>query len=211
MASVRSASKNSVATLAVLYLQQSSSLADGSVARTSKAVVLAEDARHQRFVYRYLERLHYSEGDIRPEPLPSGRGCGEQWVRERYANAVQAYRWRSARAWTALIVAIDADSGDLGRRLRQLQDALLRDSLAPRTDKERIVHLIPKRNVETWILNLNGRNVDEDTDYRREQRVDEQIANAASTFFDWTRPNATPPPHCVPSLLSAIPEVRRLE
>jgi hypothetical protein len=132
-------------------------------------------------------------------------------VRERYAKTVGAYRSRASRAETALIVAIDADTGDSDRRLRQLQEALVQAELAPRTHQERIVHLIPKWNIETWILNLNGRNVDEDTDYRREQRMDEQIANAASTFFDWSRPNATPPAQCVPSLLSAIPEVRRLE
>ena len=181
------------------------------MARTSEVVVLAEDARHQRFVRSYLKLFKDYKDNIRDADLPSGRGCGEQWVRERYANAVREYRRRSARANTALIVAIDADAGNLDRRLRQLQDALVQAVLAPRTDQERIVHLIPKRNIETWILNLSGGNVDEDTDYSHEQGIDQQIAPAAATFFDWTRPNATPPPHCVPSLLSAIPEVRRLE
>jgi hypothetical protein len=181
------------------------------VARISRVVVLAEDARHQQFVRSYLNFFRDYKDNVRDADLPSGRRCGEQWVRERYANEVQEYRRRSARAQTALIVAIDADAGDLGRRLRQLHDALVQNDLPARSDQERIVHLIPKRNIETWILNLNGRNVDEDTDYSREQGIGEQIAAPASTFFDWTRPNSTPPPHRVPSLLSAIPEVRRLE
>ncbi len=34
---------------------------------------------------------------------------------------------------------------------------------------------------------------------------------APSHGVQWTRPNATPPPHCVPSLGAAIPEIRRIE
>jgi len=192
------------------FLPQNWSLADGSVARVSDVVVLAEDTRHQRFVRAYLKRFEDYRDNIRNLDLPSGRRCGEQWVRERYANEVRAYRSRSTRARTALIVAIDADAGDINRRLRQLRDALDNANLAPRTDQERIIHLIPRRNIETWVLNLNGTNVDEDTDYSHEPGINEQIVNAAIRFFDWSRPNAPPPP-CVPSLLSAITEVRRLE
>jgi hypothetical protein len=83
--------------------------------------------------------------------------------------------------------------------------------LAARTDVEVIVHLIPKRNVETWILCLNDRSVDEITDYSGEGGIDGLIPRAAVTFFEWSRPNATPPTHCVDSLLAAIPEVRRLD
>jgi hypothetical protein len=53
--------------------------------------------------------------------------------------------------------------------------------------------------------------VDEDQTYRRVPDVDEKISAAAVTFFIWSRPNATLPPHCTPSLRDAIPEVRRLE
>lgn len=184
---------------------------DGSVGRPCRVVVLVEDARQQRFVRRYLKRLGYREHDIRLEALPGGRGSGEQWVREQFANAVGACRARSWRAETALVVAIDADNSDLNRRLYQLQHALTQAGLAPRTPGERIAHLIPKRSIETWILNLNGRDVDEDTDYSREHGIDEQITTAATNFFDWSRPNQAPPGHCVPSLRSAIDEIRRLE
>lgn len=180
------------------------------MSKPSLVVVLAEDERHERLVRRYLYRLGHSRHDIRVEDLPSGRGCGEQWVRERYARAVKACRGRSVRAETALIVAIDADQGPVGRRLRQLREALEQAGLAARAEGETIVHLIPKRSVETWVLCLSGRDVDEDTDYSQEGDVDGLIPAAAVTFFEWSRVNAPPPAHCVPSLLSAIPEVRRL-
>jgi len=180
------------------------------VGRPSLVVVLAEDERHELFVRRYLYRLGLSTHDIRVEDLPSGRGSGEQWVRERYPRAVKVYRGRSTRAETALIVAIDADTEEVDRRHRQLRQALEQAELPERADAEAIVHLIPKRSVETWVLCFSGKPVDETTDYSRDD-VDRLIATAAVTFFEWSRVTAAPPAHCVPSLLAAIPEVRRLE
>jgi hypothetical protein len=78
------------------------------VARVSQVAVLAEDVRHQRFVRFYLKLIGYPKNVIQNEDLPSGRRCGEQWVRERYERTVGAYRSRASRAETALIVAIDA-------------------------------------------------------------------------------------------------------
>lgn len=122
------------------------------MARVSQVIVLAEDQRHQRLIYRYLHRLSL-QNVTRFEPLPSGRGCGEQWVRERYANLVRAFRKRQAN--TALIVMIDADTRDLNWRVRQLENALAGAELSPRTAQEKIVHLIPRRNIETWIFSIS--------------------------------------------------------
>jgi hypothetical protein len=101
------------------------------VSKPSQFIVLAEDERHQRFVRRYLLRL-YDEPQIRNVDLPSSRGCGEQWVREHYAAEVKSYRRRSARAKSALIVVLDADTCDVERRLQQLREALCKAELAGR-------------------------------------------------------------------------------
>jgi hypothetical protein len=174
-------------------------------------IVLAEDERHQRFIRFYLKQKNYGGREIRFEPLPSGRGCGEQWVRENYAKQVQAFRARSAKAGTALIVAIDADTRTVDDRLRQLEQSLDSDRAARRADEERIVHLVPRRNIETWILCLSGEQVVEATDYKRRPGVDDQIRPAAESFFAWSRPNAQEPPHNVPSLTAAIPEIKRID
>jgi hypothetical protein len=157
-----------------------------------------------------MERLGHAQHDFYFEDLPGGRGCGEQWVRARYAAAVGAYRRRSTRAQSSLVVAIDANGGDVSRRLRQLQDALIEADLSPRSDDERIVHLIPRRNIETWVLCLNGRTVNEHDDYTREPEIDKQFQRAAVKLFEWARQHAIPDRHCVPSLYAAISEVRRL-
>jgi hypothetical protein len=181
------------------------------VGRLSQVVVLAEDRRHQRFIRHYLKRLYGDTITPRFAELPSGKGSGEQWVREHYALEVQAYRSRSARASTALIVLIVSDRGGLDGRVRQLREALLQAGLQPRENAEKIVHLIPKRNIETWVLCLDGTAVDEQDDYTREEGVDAKIPAAARTFFEWSRPHSLVPPYCVPSLHAAFPEVRRLE
>ena len=178
------------------------------MSRVSQIIGLAEDERHQRFVRRYLYRLDLQRV-TRFEPLPSGKGCGEKWVRERYAESVRGLRKRHAH--TVLIVVIDADTGDTNRRLRQLEGALSSKRMLPRSAEEKIIHLIPKRNIETWILNLNGNQADEETDFRHAPGIDERIEFAAQTFFEWTRPNAPIPAFCVPSLRIAIPEIGRLE
>jgi hypothetical protein len=173
-------------------------------------VVLAEDARHQKFVRKYLYRVGYQPRTIEFEPPASGRGSGEQWVRERYARTVLAYRARAKRAKTGLIVVIDADKGGVVSRIQQFQDSLREGKISARRDNEPVVHLVPRRNIETWILCLTGSQVDEETDYHRQPQLDAQIATAAIAFFDGARPNTNRPGSWIPSLLAAIPEVQRL-
>ena len=181
------------------------------MSKPSLVIILAEDERHQQLARRYLYKLQYRRHDIRPVALPNGRGSGVQWVLQRYATEVQKYLTRAARARTALIVAIDADTGHVDKRNHQLEQALEEAGLAVRGADSAIIHLIPKRNVETWIMCLSGEHVDELTDYSQRREVDALISAAADILFEWSRPNAVPPAHCVPSLAAAIPEVRRLE
>ena len=169
------------------------------MSKASQVIVLAEDQRHQRFVRYYLYRLGYTHHDIREEALPNGRGSGEQWVRDRYTKAVAAYRARHAR--TALVVAIDADARSVQERLKQLPVVRIAD--------DAIAILIPKRHIETWILCLTGEDVDEDTDYHA-RPVDDLIKLAALAVLDWSRDAAIVPPHCVESLRTAFPELRRI-
>jgi hypothetical protein len=170
-----------------------------------RVTILAEDKRHQSFVLRYLTRLGCNSHKIRRLPLPSGIGAGEQWVRERYAIEVSELRRLSEKV--ALIVVIDADVEEMARRRSQLEEQLQRR----RGAHEPIVHFIPKRNVESWILCLDGEIVDEIENHRKDHGIEERIGPAARVFFDWTRPNAIVPSHCIPSLYAAIPEAQRLE
>ncbi|MSV31837.1 MAG: hypothetical protein EXQ57_04885 [Bryobacterales bacterium] len=181
------------------------------MSKPSQGIVLAEDSRHQEFVRRYLHRRGFREHHIYFEKLPSGTGSGEQWVRTRYARLVAVYRQRSARATTALIVVIDADTETVADRSKRLSDALSEAGAAGRAVHEQIVLFIPKRHIETWILCLNGTVVDEIQKYKNELAGSGgSIQTAAVAFFEWGRPNTAIPAHCIPSLSTAIAEAARL-
>jgi len=147
-------------------------------------------------------------------PFPSGKGSAEQWVRVRFAKEVSAYRHRhrGRKATTALIVMIDADAHTVDERLAQLDQGLREAGSLPVQKSEPVARLVPKRNVETWILCLNQHRVDEVTDYK-DTRCDwnELVPGASETLFQWTRPNAPIPLHCIDSLTKGIVELRRLE
>ena len=176
--------------------------------KTSQVILLVEDSRHQQFIFRYLRTVGLEPRVIRVFKSPSGSGSAEQWVRERFAIEVEECRAR--RAKTKLIVVIDADTHTVPQRLRQLDQALHEAGVASIRDTEEIARLVPKRNVETWILCLNDIAVDEDTDYKRTRNGwPELIRTAAATLYEWSRPNTAAPPSCVESLQHGIRELRK--
>ena len=72
-----------------------------------------------------------------------------------------------------------------------------------------IIHLVPRRNVETWLLSLNRDPVNEEDDYKK-PGMDDLIQPAAGAFFRGSRRGTQPPAHWVWSLKNAVPGVRRL-
>lgn len=178
----------------------------------SQAIVLVEDERHKMLLYRYLLRRGLSRHDVRIKPAPTGEGSAEQWVRASFATEVRAHRIRQARTTAALIVVIDADTHTLAARLAQLDQELGKAGIPAVRPDEPVARLVPKRNVETWILCLNGHHVNEVRDYKEEgHEWNELVSPAAEALFQWTRPNVHVPQHCTESLTRGITELRRLE
>jgi hypothetical protein len=173
-------------------------------------IVVLEDARHEMLARRYLKKCGVGEREMRIERSPSGEGNAEGWVRRTFVREVKVYRTRHAK--TALIVVIDADNHTVQDRWEQL-DRGLEDNGKHRIDieHEQIARLVPKRNVETWVLCLNGYAVDEEADYKN-TRDDwhELIPQAAETLLDWTRQTPELPNHCIDSLRSGVSELNRL-
>ncbi len=181
------------------------------MSKPSKVIVILEDDRHKQLIYRFLVRLGFEAHDMRIERSPLGSGSGENWVRRRFAREVKAYRSRNRHAQTALIVVVDADMNTVQERLTQLDRALAEDDQSAIDHDEQVVRLIPKRNVETWILCLNMENVDEVTDYKT-SRPDwsNLIQRAALSLFAWSRPNYQVSTSCVASLQAGLNELKRL-
>jgi len=179
--------------------------------RASIVVILAEDQEHQNLVWHYLKHCSaYKKemGRVRRLPLPGGRGCGSQYVRQQFPRHVAACRGRTAS--NLLIVITDADNISAAERERTLCDELTRNN-QPAIGEDPIVILVPKWQVETWVKCLLGHAVqedDEDTD--KPPVTAAQVTSAASTLHDWARLNAQIGATCVDSLRSALPRWRRI-
>lgn len=85
--------------------------------------------------------------------------------------------------------------------------------LSPPTPNERIIHLIPKRNIETWVLCLTGEDVDEQSDYKQTKTITHQKVRVAArrlaslySYHEWLASIK-----CLPSLLKAWGELERLD
>jgi hypothetical protein len=182
--------------------------------RPSQVVALVEDKRHEMLVRRYLRKRGMEPHQMTFVPFSAGKGSAEQWVRTRFAKEVNAYRYRrrSRRAATVLIVMIDADAHTVDQRMAQLAQGLRENGSEPLGVDEPVARLVPKRNVETWILCLNEHRVDEDPDYKRTRHDwDDLIPRASEVLFNWTRPNSLVPEYCVDSLKRGLAELKRLE
>ncbi|MEO5339887.1 MAG: hypothetical protein H7837_05120 [Magnetococcus sp. MYC-9] len=165
--------------------------------------ILCEDTRHQKLLRLYLAGRGVEMRKMSFFPLPKGRGSGEQHVRETFPRAVHTHR---TRGWEnrALLVMVDGDK-DPTRKQQLL--ALLSPG---RAKEERIIVLVPRRNVETWLFAFSrgGCDVDEQgTDYKnnfREGDVQQAVQNMVSQCHGSGFPSAPL------SFLDAVQEWQRL-
>lgn len=160
-----------------------------------KVVVLCEDQQTKRFMYTFLKlrgfrphqirirlpeldklrrrpgfrnhQIHTRPAEVRrgDEEKPLMGGAGEQWVRTQYPNELKEIR-DNKNAY--LIVVIDADGGTIDKRHKDLEKACEAGNILPRNKSDRnVLHIIPRRNIETWLAYLDGKNIDETTDYKQ--------------------------------------------
>jgi hypothetical protein len=175
-------------------------------------VILCEDLQAQVFIRRALLRRGVESRRIRLVDLPSGSGAGEQYVRKQYPGEVEAHRSQVTHMAAALVVHIDADPGyTVAERHRQLAEALAEGGLAPRQPEERIGHLVPKRNMETWIhFYLDRAQVDEETEYAKYPSNESACWPAAERFSDEAAQRRAPE-GAPPSLVQGLAEFWRVQ
>ena len=136
------------------------------MSRASEIILLCEDRLQEVAVRRFLRKRGANHRQIRVPPYPKGRGCGEQYVRGEYANELKGFRQRSSKAQTLLIAVIDADTGSVEERCRQLEEACEGKGIEPRGENEAVVHFVPRRHIETWLAYLDGQLVNETDSYK---------------------------------------------
>jgi hypothetical protein len=111
----------------------------------------------------------------------------------------------------ALVVHIDVDPDyTVADRHHQLADELVKASQPPRQPEERIAHLIPKRNMETWIhFYLDGPSVDEEEEYDKYPKNESACWPAADQFSD-DAAQKNVPQGAPPSLVQGLAEFWRV-
>lgn len=138
--------------------------------RITDVILLCEDRQHEAFARRLLKEFGVEKRRVRVKPAPKGRGSGEQWVRQNYVQEVKALRNKNYIQGVALLIIIDEDTTSTKARQVTLAESLTQAGLTPREDDEAIIHLIPARNIETWIAYLGGEDIDETQPYPKLQQ-----------------------------------------
>jgi hypothetical protein len=172
-------------------------------------VILCEDTQTECFIRRFLVKQNWNRRQIHAETLPAGKGSGLVWVREKFVKELKAYRSRSTRAATCLIVASDADDKTVDERIQTFKAACAEASMPFRKEGERVIFVIPRRNIETWLAYLRGQMVNEADAYPKydnESDCRDQVAKL-DDMCRRQRLEPEPPP---PSLASACSEFKRI-
>jgi hypothetical protein len=181
--------------------------------RASQIILLCEDNEHRRFALAYMKRCRINTQRIVVEEVASlkQRGGNDAWVLRQFPVQLHACRQRQKRAETCLVVLIDADKITVDERRKQLNDRLHHEGHEQLKSSDPVVLLIPRRHIETWIHALKGETVTEDEYYKgRKPLSKEDVRLAADTAYAWSRPNVTLGATTVPSLLAALPELRKI-
>ncbi len=133
--------------------------------RHADIIILCEDRAHDSFVRHHLKKRGFNHRQLRT--ITRDRpGSGQQFVLQKYASEVQTYRSKANHLSRALLTVIDADTQEVQYLHRRLEEQLQKASIENRKVNERIAVLVPKRNIETWIVYLQGYSVDEKSDYK---------------------------------------------
>lgn len=131
--------------------------------RKIKLTIICEDSQQECFARKFLTGMGWHKRQLRILKSSSGKGSGEQWVRDNYAKELAVYR--SSHVNYAFIAIVDGDTKGVKARIQQFNDRCVELDIAVRSEKERVAIVVPTRNIETWIAYLEGREVNEITAY----------------------------------------------
>jgi hypothetical protein len=180
--------------------------------RFAQVIILVEDKQQRSFVSRLLQELGYPVHKLKFLPIPAGEGSGEAYVREQYPVQVKALRPRAQYQDVALVVVIDGDGWTIPERQKQLADQLVTATLDPRAADEKIIHLVPCRNIETWIEYLKDitKAIDETKEYPKLTGRERECKKAVEAMARLCKSNQALGANCPASLAAAIAELKRL-
>ncbi|MCF7920421.1 MAG: hypothetical protein K9N06_10975 [Candidatus Cloacimonetes bacterium] len=124
-------------------------------------------------------------------------------MREQFTKELRYYRSRTASA--ILIVMIDGDLKSIQERIEKLKRECDVENIEFRKNDEKVLIVVPARNIETWVYFLQGNKVDDRADYKRKVS-DKDCKNTAKKLVEMCD-NKEPLTGC-PSLIAACEEYR---
>ena len=176
--------------------------------RQMQFVILCEDRVHEVFLRRFLNSFGFETRKLSFFVAPPGQASAEQFVKLTYGQLLLEYRLRNP-VFHRFLVMIDADTGTVRDRHQQLDAVAITVSIQPRQTGEGIIHLVPKRNIETWIHRLFGQPANEDDSYKliyKKQNEREFCQPAAEALHALVLGNSDQPD--LPSLSMGVIELR---
>jgi hypothetical protein len=161
----------------------------------------------------------FREGERGPKQVDGYwvHSCGSQHVLRLYPTLVSQRRQRAGRfreMGCRLIVHLDVDHTDknprsVADRLRELAKLCTEQSIDSPSAQEPVAHLLPRRNIETWIeFFLKGPPVDESVAYPH-LTMPADAEPAARAFAQHAQAKTTPPA-APPSLITGLTEFRKV-
>jgi len=151
------------------------------MSKASRIIILCEDKLMDVVICRFLKSWGVNSRSFHVVQYPHGQGCGEKFVRDGLPEQLRAFRSRKAE--TVLIVAIDADNLSVRERQQQLDKTVKSAKLPPRGNNESIAYIIPKRHIETWLAHLDDNDVNESDDYKTKYEF-KKCESQAHTLVD---------------------------
>jgi len=139
-------------------------------ARRVNVVILCEDKQQECFIRRFLAEMGWDKRNFRINKSPNAGGSAEQYVRKNFPVELKIYRDRNKHTASSLIAMIDADSKEFQERMDEFKDVCVSMKIPFRSNKEAVAIAIPKRNIETWIQYLEGKEVNEYDTYPKLDR-----------------------------------------
>lgn len=151
---------------------------------TKKIVLACEDAQQSSFISECLRKLSAKKlkRDLYPWIAAREEPNGNVDSVIKHVKDVEFPAWQSRcpSCATLLVVVADADTKSIPDRVScfpSRENSLLSNLY---------VIIVPKRNIETWVVLSNGTGVDEITDYKNAKTTASDVAkNAASQLMEW--------------------------
>ena len=128
--------------------------------------VICEDKQMEIFARRFLENQGIDVCRKVYFDIAPNKECGEAYVKRNLPKHMQVIRSMNYNR-IAVIAFTDADTETVEDRRNRLLDELSEKGIAFDKSKDLMFALIPKRNIETWIVYFEDENanIGEDKDY----------------------------------------------